>query len=395
MINSMRKETRKNGVDGIVCVCTLTLLFLTSLFPGYNLLYYNRQYFFFTVLLFSLIKTGGILNLKPLSGSSILICFAIMGIAVSYANGMTTLDCLSPLYFIVCCVIANLIVGRDDECIEKNLTRFSKVLVGMYIVALAIYLPMLLTGYNTSVWVYASYIFGALLPFVLWSSLKGRTKAALYVLGAIAVLAALKRGPLLCIIAVLVIYLGSIILSRHYSLNTRCAYLLLLICCAGIIVFLAMALIDSTENNTFIRLMDIQNELDNSRGPLVEETMKAYQSSSAIEKAFGHGFNSVKADNIIPSAFGSLSSHNDFVEILYNLGFVGMSMYIIFLLCVLRAVVRLCKMRDSWGYILLASFVTFMIQSNVSHLYLYNYIFHIWIITWICGMKKTAKRSIL
>ena len=392
MINKTYFLSNKKNNVGIISVILLTFLFFVSFIPGLNLLFYNRQYLYCLFLIYVfLLSNGFLVKVKFFSSTTILIMFCLLTIIVSYINGLNLVDCLSPLYIIVSCVIANLIANKHSKNIEKNLYRLTNVAVKIYVILLVIYIPLVLIKFNTSTWVYASYIFAGLLPFVLWSNIKERTKLILYIIGVFAVLLALKRGPLLCMIIIPFIYFASIIFSRQYSFNKKLKYILFLIFCLIVFVIFAINMINSSEINTFIRLLDIENEIDYSRGPLIESTIKAFNNSMTLEKVFGHGFNSVVYDKIIPSGTSYLSSHNDFVEILYNVGITGLILYLLFLINVIFAMIKLCKRKDKWGYIMLASLISFFIQSNVSHLYLYNYIFHWWIIIWVCGINKASR----
>ena len=374
---------------GVFGAFLLTLIFLANFYPRFSIFYNNRFYLYIIILIYPLLAHKGKIDSRLFAGGNLFFVFGVLTVVVSIINNMRIIDIISPLYLIVCCILAKCIVGRGKNISETNQYLITRWAIITYIIFLIFYLPGLLYGKEGSAWTYASYTFGALLPFVLWSDEKELKKWILFVLGVIAVFLTGKRGPFLSILAVAFIYLMSIIFSRKYSLNRRISYMLMLFLGAFCISFWATRMLDSIESNTFTRMLNIENELSDSRGPIVEATLEAFSNSNIIQKIWGHGFNSVVNDHIYPALGTYLSSHNDFVEILYNVGIVGLSLYVIFLVNVIIAMVTLIRNNDRWGYMGLASLCTFLIQSFVSHLYLYNYIFHWWIIIWIIGIFKS------
>lgn len=380
---------------GVFGAFLLTLIFLASFYPGFSIFYNNRFYIYIIILIYPLFAHKGKIDSRLFAGGNAFFVFGILVFVVSIINNMRLIDIISPLYLIVCCVLAKCIVGRERNISEINQYLIRKCAIITYIIFLIFYLPGLLYGKDGSAWTYASYLFGALLPFVLWSEENEFKKWIVFVLGVIAVFLTGKRGPFLSILSVAFIYLMSIIFSRNYSRNKRIGYFLMLFLGFFCIFFWATRMLDSMESNTFIRMLDIENELSDSRGPIIEATLEAFSNSNIIQKILGHGFNSVVDDHIYPALGTYLSAHNDFVEILYNVGIIGLTLYVIFLTNVIVAMITLIRSNDRWGYMILASLCTFFIQSYVSHLYLYNYIFHWWIIMWIIGIFKsnTIKRK--
>ena len=390
-MSMISKKTTSNTKYALIGILVLTFLFFVSFFPGIGLLYYNRQYFYFLVILYAIVTYDGKISGKLFSGEKPLILFSLLVTVVSMVNHIRMTDVIAPLYFIVSCIFAKMIVGKNPGDTDKNLSMLVKLVEKMYVCIAFLYLGITLLGKRNSAWVYAAYIFPAMLPFIFWGQKEERKKWYVFVLGFIAVLLTMKRGPLLCMFAVPVVYLISIILSKKYSLNKRFKFFFVLALGTFAVVLLGITMIQSDQMNTFIRLLDIKNELEHSRGPLFKATIEAFMDSDTIFKLFGHGFNSVVADELIPTTGSLLSSHNDFIEILYNAGIVGILLYVIFLVNVFIAAIKLCRANDKWGFMMLAALCTFLTQSNVSHLYLYNYIFHFWIVLWVCGILKAKK----
>ena len=80
----------------------------------------------------------------------------------------------------------------------------------------------------------------------------------------------------------------------------------------------------------------------------------------------GHGYNAVLVDSPI-----HLSAHNDFLEILYDYGLVGLSLYLVFVLSFLKVSLRAFRKNADIAPVLCFQFSNFFILSNISHVFIY------------------------
>ena len=73
----------------------------------------------------------------------------------------------------------------------------------------------------------------------------------------------------------------------------------------------------------FDRLANIEEDGGSGRDEVWKHTWGMIVHSGPLSLLFGHGFNSVYSDSVL-----ELSAHNDFLEIIYDYGFVGFIIYI-------------------------------------------------------------------
>ena len=89
--------------------------------------------------------------------------------------------------------------------------------------------------------------------------------------------------------------------------------------------------------------------------------------SSILEWMFGHGYNSV-----MDTVLWGLSSHCDYLEILYNYGIVAEILFIYFILILIKKAVRLVRVNSIYGNGYISSVVIFLVASLPSHMLTYS-----------------------
>lgn len=122
-----------------------------------------------------------------------------------------------------------------------------------------------------------------------------------------------------------------------------------------------------------------KTELDGGSGRdrIFEEVVKMISNSSWIEFLVGHGWNSVVHDS-----YFNLSAHNDFLECLYDFGFVTLAAYISLYVCLVKMAIGMLKRNSVYVAPLSVSIVIFFINSTVSHILLYRWFFIIFALFW-------------
>lgn len=168
-------------------------------------------------------------------------------------------------------------------------------------------------------------------------------------------------------IAILLILIGSIAMdakSSDYGFGKLLVGLILL--CVPLFVFQSIA--GKNEINVIQRLSatDLREE---SRTDLYYDTMNTYFSKDPVYQIFGSGHRSTGRDR--GPDMVTKTSHNDFIEVLYNYGAIGLAIYLVILY---RLLSRLKKVRllGLNAYAAYAScLVLFITMSMVSHLVIY------------------------
>ena len=115
------------------------------------------------------------------------------------------------------------------------------------------------------------------------------------------------------------------------------------------------------------RFSDVGATGGNHRTEIWTGTIESIKSSGLISILFGHGFNSVK------ELFG-LSAHNDFIEIAYDFGVLGLLVYIIANIYVLSCINKARKSNLSEYPVFISTYIAFFVLSMFSHVFLYAFV---------------------
>lgn len=115
------------------------------------------------------------------------------------------------------------------------------------------------------------------------------------------------------------------------------------------------------------RFSDISATGGNNRTEIWSGTIEAIKNSSFVKLFFGHGFNSVKE-------LMGFSAHNDYIEIAYDFGVIGLLIYILANCYVLSCVVKARKRNMDEYPVFITTYIAFVTLSLFSHVYLYAFV---------------------
>jgi len=210
----------------------------------------------------------------------------------------------------------------------------------------------------------SSYYLLYLLPLLLCNP-KDIVKWGSIFIVAIVVFTSTKRGGSIAFLFSILIYLYTryfIQGDKRNRLIDRLAVFVLIVF-AGFIVY---SFLESSIDVLMDRIGD--NNDQGERGRMtIYQTVLAMISSSAPEKMlFGHGWNQVIVDNPI-----GLSAHNDFLECIYDFGFIGFLLLIYFFYQLIRYSIRLVKTHSSYGPPMAVASAILFVNSMVSHILIY------------------------
>jgi O-antigen ligase len=116
---------------------------------------------------------------------------------------------------------------------------------------------------------------------------------------------------------------------------------------------------------------------ESNRIDIFKVTLKMTFSSNILQFFFGHGWSMVVRDS--PMKY---SAHNDFLELFYDAGLVGLVLFLIFLVYLWRWYRILHKRRSSSAAPLLASYGVFLFGMLFSHIVIFPYYFVLLCATW-------------
>ncbi|MDZ7724271.1 MAG: O-antigen ligase family protein [candidate division KSB1 bacterium] len=163
-------------------------------------------------------------------------------------------------------------------------------------------------------------------------------------------------------------------------------YLVILILILGIFVKIN----DFNEEWIYKRFLNITDDRGSYRLEIYKTVIGLLQASSLVDLIFGHGHNEVKNE-----MFDGLSAHNDWLECTYDYGIIGLIIYILLHLIILRRAIYLYKIKSNLAVPLLSSYLIFFTMSMFSHLIMYPYVFIIMTILWgtVFGMSEKSFSS--
>ena len=215
------------------------------------------------------------------------------------------------------------------------------------------------TGMNTNYYVLM------LLPWVFLYRSK-----AVRMLGFICVIAAvmtsMKRTGLIALsLGIITFFISKHILQRK-AIRTGTIFAILALCITS---FFAYSYTESLTDGYLSQRLSISGSSSDSalvRIDIFKQVWSMQKKSSSDSWLIGHGHNTVRE-----CSEGSQSAHNDWQEVLFDYGLLGMFIYLILHLSLLRKVYVLLRRRSVYGPPMAVSYVLFFVLSCASHLILY------------------------
>ena len=131
-------------------------------------------------------------------------------------------------------------------------------------------------------------------------------------------------------------------------------------------VFVVFATNDSGSENIMNRFENIDRDQGSGRLVVWEQTMSMIEGQEATTLLFGNGYNAVMHDSTL-----QLSAHNDFLEVTYDFGIVGLLLYLAAFITLGFYVVKMIVNRSPYAPPMAMLFIIYFIQSMISHIIIY------------------------
>lgn len=203
------------------------------------------------------------------------------------------------------------------------------------------------------------------LMFIPWACCSKSTvkRWVMVLLITICAIVALKRSGIIIILSVLVLLYYRDFLRRNIMYPKNWIFGVVVILC-GILVYykFSTSIVDVNQ-----RFNMIEDDGGNGREAIYKDVISRYASADISCQLFGNGFNSVAGTD----KTRALSAHNDFLEILYDFGAIGLFFYILIHISLIKWSIRLFKQQSPMSFPVLISYICFFVMSMVSHLVLY------------------------
>lgn len=257
---------------------------------------------------------------------------------------------------------------RKGYTLNDNHIQFT---VGLFIILsfFTIYTQQSILSFlfNQLVGVNSIYYVVLLLPFAIL--IDSRYKRWIFIaLIFIITLYSLKRTAILIMLAALLVCIYFDFFNRNKGATTsRIVILLLIVISAGFLLYHP----SSPLANVMERFSSIEDDNGSGRETIYDEVIAMFDKLPLYSQFFGKGFCMVQEDIRGGGDGVVLSAHNDFLEILYDFGFVGIVIYISFIIKLLTRCISLLKARSVLTSSYLVSIVIFLFTSSFSHLIIY------------------------
>ena len=166
-----------------------------------------------------------------------------------------------------------------------------------------------------------------------------------------------KRGATLILIFTLIPVIRSVFAEMR-SKTWRSVLIMLIV---GATAYMLFYISESFLGGVIIDRFTEAKETGGGRTGIWVGVLNAYNNNSSIpEQLFGHGFYSV-------SSLGSVTAaHNDFIEVLYDYGIVGIIIYLIIHFYMIFKLLRLKKQKNTLFFSYAVMYMIFFIMSMVS-----------------------------
>lgn len=336
-------NTRKNNIYFAIATIGFTILLYfaaSGLISALNHDEYDTSYYLYQIGLFT-IALATIVIYKPKERENGLIrlgvVFGTVCMAVSFLSISFSLRSFMAVAFNYYAIPLGLAFGISWGRLLANHPRRDFYLSLLQIPPILCSLHLLqLEGFRAD----TCFIIFLFFPFITLFRRKSLT-TIFVLLYSIICIAAAKRSILiayaLCLIVYILFYYR---FTQTASKKTLRRLLFAAIIIAGVVWAFRTSFIDITY--ALDRFDDIENTGGSGRDILYDNILNGFFSSGAINFLFGHGYQAVIQDF-------TNGAHNDFLEIMYDYGFLALILYVVFVIRYLKIIPRRLKICDYEG----------------------------------------------
>jgi hypothetical protein len=207
------------------------------------------------------------------------------------------------------------------------------------------------------------------LPLVLFHK-SWRWKILCIVLAFIAVFSSMKRGGALALVFGLLVYVFVYMHNKSKNVvKTFVLFVVALLIIIGISLFLGSNIkTDEEQANLVERFQNVEQDGGSNRDHVYTVTWHLITSQDMSRLVVGNGYNAVLRDSPI-----HFSAHNDFMEITYDYGLIGLTCYIVFTVSFFFVSLRSFRIKSAVAPSLCFQFSNFILLSNISHIFIYMF----------------------
>lgn len=205
--------------------------------------------------------------------------------------------------------------------------------------------------------------FISFLPLILFLC-KRKTKLILVILAVIFAVMSQKRG------ASLSLMIGFMLMSLYYFYENRdthekIRYALLVLMLILILSWMASTL--DVTRTLIERFLNAAEDKGSGRDLIYYQLLEGFRRSPIILKIVGHGYHAFPRDYQPYGVY--MYAHNSFLETLYDLGIVGLTGLILFIVAVAVKIWQMIKVRESIGYPAMLALSITIVLSMVAYFF--------------------------
>ena len=308
------------------------------------------------------------------SGNKLFLCFMLLTMYVATVTtiiGPPKIESVSSyialvagttLPFLLCHFMYNATLRLSSKTILITIGIFIFLLGCIYTLSfLKIIRHILLENYRGG----GPYLFLMLLPFVMLFSQK-IIKMIFIVLIMLCIVSSMKRGAILAGLLSITVYY---IVGTLQSKNSIPINKIIRLSAAIALIVIFFITFDAFTGGTIIeRFANISEDGGSKRDIVYEVVIMMIINSDFIEILFGHGWNSVVYYSPL-----NLSAHNDYLEIFYDCGLLAFLLFCSLIVIIFHKTKELIQRKSPLSPAFAASCVIIVINTMVSHVFLYTW----------------------
>lgn len=314
------------------------------------------------------------------------ILFVGFGIISTFLFGISSSSLIHDIVYMSFWLLVMFICYSCSDIITQSRFVVNLMVVFDLLMILSFYIWFLNGGRSSIAAVNAVYFITCLFPIVFLDIKRFMKIIILVSSTACALLSGKRTALIVLVIAFALPYLCKLLMSDG---KNKLKNIFSLVALSVLIVLLYDYLLDKFNITIFERFQNIAVDGGSGRFDIYHAVIEAFNNSGIINKVLGHGYNGVFNYGVTFT-----SAHNDFLEVLYDNGFIGLTLYLCFIGGVISTAIKLLKNRMETSFAVLSALMVLICMSITSHLVIYPTYFIYIVIIIMIGQSELIERNV-
>lgn len=314
------------------------------------------------------------------------ILFVGFGIISTFLFGISSSSLIHDIVYMSFWLLVMFICYSCSDIITQSRFVVNLMVVYDLLMILSFYIWFLNGGRSSIAAVNAVYFITCLFPIVFLDIKRFMKIIILVSSTACALLSGKRTALIVLVIAFALPYLFKLLMSDG---KNKLKNIFSLVALSVLIVLLYDYLLDKFNITIFERFQNIAVDGGSGRFDIYHAVIEAFNNSGIINKVLGHGYNGVFNYGVTFT-----SAHNDFLEVLYDNGFIGLTLYLCFIGGVISTAIKLLKNRMETSFAVLSALMVLICMSITSHLVIYPTYFIYIVIIIMIGQSELIERNV-